>query len=478
VTRRPPLEEVFKPRGIAVIGVTHKNPESYGAEAVRSLKEAAFPGIYPINPHYTEFDGLPCYANLQAVPEPVDHVICCLPAGQALSVVADAAAKGVRSIHFFTAGFSESGDADRAALEKELIRRAVSAGIRVIGPNCMGVYVPGHRWIAWQDMSPEAGRIGLMTQSGGHGQDIPVYGAPRGLRFSTSISYGNALDVDAVELLDYFRRDPETEIIALYLEGVKDGESFRHALAAAAAVKPVVIYKGGVTESGTRATLGHTASLVNSERVFAALCRQYNVMRAADMDELIDLLVALCYFTPYPTGDGVAIVGRGGGPSVLTSDEMELAGLRVPPVTPEARQELGRWLPLDGSIMLNPVDSAPLFQGDTIRGVMGILARLPRVDLLVYHLGFHSASRWGHGQFDDPARLKPMVAAMQAVRDESGKPIALFIRPAPDQAGSGEFQTVRDAFVRAGFPVFHNMRQGARAIAGVIRWRQRLDQID
>ena len=478
MTVRPSLEEVFKPRGIAVVGVSDKNPESYAWEAVRCLLEAGFPKVYPINPHYAEFCELACYPSLQAVPETVDHVICCLPADQALSVIADAAAKGVRSVHFFTAGFSESGDAERAELEKELIRRAAAAGIRVIGPNCMGIYVPGHKWIAWPDMSPEAGRIGLMTQSGGHGQDIPVYGAPRGLRFSTSISYGNALDVDAVELLDYFRRDPQTEIIALYLEGVRDGESFRQALAAAAAVKPVVVYKGGVTASGSRATLGHTASLVNSDRVFEALCRQHNVMRAADMEDLIDLLVALCYLKPYPTGRGVAIVGRGGGPSVLASDEMELAGLIVPPVNPDTRQELGRWLPLAGSILFNPVDSAPLFQGDTIRAVMGILAVLPEVHLLMYHLGFHSASRWGHGRFSDPGFLEAAIAAMQAVRTESGKPVAVFLRPAADQLGAPEFRTVLDACVRAGFPVFHTMRHGARAIAGVIRWRERANRTD
>ena len=476
MTRRQSLEDVFKPRGIAVVGVSDKNPESYAAEAVRCLREAGFPKIFPINPHYTEFSGLPCYSSLRAVPEMVDHVICCLPSDQALSVITDAAAKGVRSVHFFTAGFSESGDDALAELEKELVRRAGEAGIRVIGPNCMGIYVPGHRWIAWPDMSPEAGHIGLMTQSGGHSQDIPVYGAPRGLRFSTSISYGNALDVDAVELLDYFRRDPQTEIIALYLEGVRDGESFRRALAAAAAVKPVVVYKGGVTASGSRATLGHTASLINSDRVFDAICRQHNVMRAADMEELIDLLVALCYLKPYPTGRGVAIVGRGGGPSVLASDEMELAGLEIPQVTSLIRAELGRWLPLAGSILVNPVDSAPLFQGDTIRAVMGILAALPEVHLLMYHLGFHSASRWGHGQFETPAFWEPAIAAMQAVREASGKPVALFLRPAADRLGAEEFRTVLDACVRAGFPVFQSMRQGARAIASIIRWWQRANQ--
>jgi len=468
----PSLEQIFAPRGVAVVGVSEKNADSYARQAVRCLKEAGFPAIFPINPNYKDFEGLPCYSSLKAVPQAIDHVICCLPTGQALGVLNDCATKQVRSIHFFTAGFSESGDAARAALESEMLRKARQSGFRIIGPNCMGLYVPSSRLIAWPEMSLEAGSIGLMSQSGGHGQDIPVYGAPRGLRFSKVVSFGNGLDINESELLDYFRQDADTEIIALYLEGVKDGRRFKRALAAAAACKPVVIYKGGNTAAGNRATLSHTASLVNSAKVFAALCRQLNVILVSDMDELIDVLVALRFLTPLPDGGGVALVGRGGAPSVLASDEMERAGLGLPPLSSEIQAELRQWLPLDGTILVNPVDSAPLLQGSTIAAVMRILAALPDVHLLVYHLGFHSASRWGHGRFGTSDQLESTIAAMAGVRRQSGKPVAILLRPAADKFGTPEFLMAREAFARAGFPVFHDIRRAATAIARVLSWRQ------
>lgn len=304
---KPSLEEVLSPRSVAIIGASPKR--SFASGVVSSLKQAGFPAIYPVNPKYTEVLGLRCYPNLLAIPDVVDHVVVSVPADLALAVLDDCAAKGVRSVHFFTAGFSESGNKERAELEKVMLSKARAGGFRIIGPNSVGPFAIKNRLVTNTGIPLEPGPIGFASQSGGHAQDIPYHGAPRGLRFSKIVSYGNALDVNESELLDYFARDPETEIIAAYIEGVKDGRRFLEALRGAARRKPVVVYKGGTTEAGKRATQGHTASLVNSAAVFDTVCRQANAIRVEDANELIDVLVTLRFVHPYPAGSGVAVLG-------------------------------------------------------------------------------------------------------------------------------------------------------------------------
>lgn len=248
---------------MAVVGVSATDQRSFAAGVVRSLVDAGFPAIYPVNPKYTEVLGLKCYPNLQAIPEIVDHVIVAIPAESSLSLLDDCAAKGVKSVHFFTAGFSETGYRERAELERAMLAKARTGGFRIIGPNCVGLAMPKSRLVTLSGMPLEPGPIAFISQSGGHAHDLPYSSGPRGLRFGKIASYGNALDVDESELLEYLAQDPETEIIAAYIEGVKDGGRFMKALREAVARKPVVIYKGGTTEAGRRAAHGHTASLTS-----------------------------------------------------------------------------------------------------------------------------------------------------------------------------------------------------------------------
>jgi acetyltransferase len=234
------LDEVFSPQGVAVVGVS-TSKLAFAEMVVHALKEAGFPAVYPVNPKYEEVLGLPCYPNIGAIPGVVDHVVVNIPAESALGLLDECAAKGVKSVHFFTAGFGESGYTERAGLEREMLARAKAGGFRIIGPNCVGLYVPKSRLVNHFSDPLEPGAIAFISQSGGHAQNLPSYSKARGLRFSKVVSYGNALDVNESELLDYFSEDPETEIIAAYIEGVKDGKRFRRALEKAAALKPVVV---------------------------------------------------------------------------------------------------------------------------------------------------------------------------------------------------------------------------------------------
>ena len=445
---------------------------SFATHVVQSLKEAGFPAIYPVNPKYAEVLDLPCYPSLQAIPGVVDHVVVSIPAESALALLDDCAAKGVKSVHFFTAGFSETGDAERAELERAMLSKARAGGFRIIGPNCVGLFVPKSRLVAGAGMTLEPGPVAFISQSGGHAHDLPYYGGPRGLRFSKVVSYGNALDVDESELLEYFSQDPETEIIAAYIEGVRDGRRFLAALREAAVRKPVVIYKGGTTEAGRRAAHGHTASLTSSLAVFDALCRQVNAIQVEDVDSLTDVLVALRFVSPLPRGTGVALVGTGGGPSVLASDEMEKAGLRLPSLSPEVQAELRQLLPLAGAIFSNPVDATTLLSPQAISATMRVLGRVPEIDMLIYHLGFHPVSRWGGGRLSSAIFLQAMIDALREAQRATGKPVLLALRPAPDPDGTKDFLAAQEAFVGAGFPVFHSLRQAATAMARVVAWNQ------
>jgi acyl-CoA synthetase (NDP forming) len=466
------LEEVFSPRAVAVVGVSGGGQMSFASMVVHSLEEAGFPAIYPVNPKHTEVLGLRCYPDLASIPGAVDHVVVNIPAESAIALLDECAAKGVKSVHFFTAGFGESGLAERAELEQEMLKRARASGIRIIGPNCTGLFVPRSRLTNAIGTPIEPGPIGFISQSGGHAQNLPIDGAPRGLRFSKVVSYGNALDVDESELLECLCRDSETEIIAVYIEGVRDGRRFASALREAAARKPVVIYKGGKTEAGKRAAFGHTASLTSSLAIFEGLCRQTKAIAVDSLEEMIDLLVALRFVSPLPRGRGVAVMGAGGGPSVLASDEIERAGLQLPHLASEVQQEMQRHLPVAGSIFSNPVDTPNLATPDAISTAVRILSRVPEVHSVLYHLGFHPISRWGYGRFSSDSFLGPTIASFIENQEATGKPVLLALRPPLDSSGMEEFLAAQDAFVRAGLPVFHSLREAATAMSRIVTWSE------
>jgi acyl-CoA synthetase (NDP forming) len=467
--RNVTLDEVFAPKGIAVVGVS-ASKIGFAELVVHSLKEAKFPAIYPVNPKYEEVLGLKCYPGLMDIPGPVDHVVVNIPAGKVIPLLDECGKKGVRSVHFFTAGFSESGDAERALLEKEMLSKAKAGNFRIIGPNCVGLFVPKTLVVNHFNVPLDPGPVAFMSQSGGHAQNLPNFSSPRGVRFSKVVSYGNALDIDENELLEYFANDPETDIIACYIEGVKDGKHFMSALKQATSRKPVVIYKGGRTEAGQRAAFGHTASMTSSVAVFDALCRQLKAIQVYNIEEMIDVLVALRFVNPLPTGTGVALIGAGGGPSVLAGDEMEKEGLLLPGFSPTLQEELKKSLPVDGSIFTNPLDTPNLATPNAINTAMDILGKDPDIHMMVYHLGFHPIGCWGLGRLGE-AFLAPVIESMTDAVKIHKKPVLLALRPPQDLAGMEEFLFAQEAFVEAGLPVFYSLSRLARAVKRVTQTR-------
>ena len=462
---KPSLKEILSPRGIALVGVSPSSPGVFPSRMTMALKEVGFPHIYPINPKHTETYGLPCYPSLLDVPGPVDHVVVAIPAKAALSLLDDSIKKGVKSVHFWSAGFGETGNTEGAELQQEMLKRAKAGSFRILGPNAGGIFVPKNKFI-WSTVAPRTpGPIAFLSQSGGHSGYLPVLGAPRGLFFSNIISYGNAIDLNECDILEYFTQDPDTEIIGGYIEGVREGRRFFDLLKKATKEKPVVICKGGTTEAGKRATFGHTASMTSSETVFNTVCKQSGAIQVADMDELRDVLVALHFARPIPKDYGVVVIGQGGGASVWASDEIEGAGLNMPILSAETQAALKEFLPEAGGIFANPVDNNLLFTPKAITATGRVLGKVPEIHMFVYHLGFHPSSRWGgHAIPSSKEALKPIIDALLDTQATSGKPILIALNRALDLKGMEHFLTVQEAFVEANLPVFYSLNQAAQAM--------------
>jgi acyl-CoA synthetase (NDP forming) len=383
-----PLDEILHPSSIAIVGAPGTQQMGPGSGFVSSLLAQGFKGkIYPVNPKYTEVEGLKCYASLREIPDTVDYIISRVPAREVPKILEDAASKGAKAAHLFTARFSETGRPEAAQLEQEILKLARKLGIRIIGPNCMGVYYPAHGLSFGDEFPKESGSIGVASQSGNLSMDLVMTGAMRGLRFSKLISYGNAIDLNECDYLEYFAQDPETKVVLMYIEGVKDGRRFFDTLHRTTAVKPVIILKGGRGQAGARAISSHTASLASSLEVWNATLRQTAAILAETLEELIDLAVSF-YFSPPPKGKRVGVLGGAGGASVLAADECERAGLEVIQLPQEFRELLRGQGLSEWDWLGNPVDFSIISERERLSmgNIFEMMNKDPHFDLLIIML--------------------------------------------------------------------------------------------
>ncbi len=362
------LGRLFSPSSVAIVGAS-LNPFAGGYQFTRFLVDHGFKGkLHLVNPTASEILGLKVYPRLTEVPEPsVDYVISCIPADSVLSLLDDCDKKSVKLVHLFTARLKETGRDKETKLQAEILEKARRLGIRILGPNCMGVYHPKVGLSFNHDLPGGSGPVGGFFQSGGGAGEFVRYAALRGVRFSKVISYGNASDIDEVELLDYFASDSETEIIASYVEGVKDGREFVEALARTARKKPVIVLKGGRGRTGAKLALSHTASLAGSANVWKAALKQYGAIMVSDFQGLIDQVVAFSFLPP-TKGRMVIVAGGGGGKSMISADVWEEEGFDLPELSAEFRKKLQGKLPELWDWVRNPID-ASLFQGTPVADV-------------------------------------------------------------------------------------------------------------
>lgn len=467
----PALDFVFHPRSIAVAGVsTREGGTGMGGWAfVQSLMDVGFPGpIYLIHPTAHAIRGLRCYPRVTDIADDIDYVISSVPARHVPGLLEDCIAKGVLVLHLFTAGFTETGDAEKAKMEQAVVARAREAGVRIIGPNCMGLYVPASRLAMMQGQTAEAGHVGMVSQSGANAGEFVRYATARGVRCSKVISFGNGSDLRAADFFDYLADDADTEIIVAYLEGIQDGPRLAQAIRKAGAAKPVAILKSGRTEAGGRAANSHTASLAGSLQIFDALCRQAGVLRVESMEELVDAGVTF-QFVKHLAGPNIAVVGGGGGTSVLAADDLDSVGLKVPPLLPETQEALAKVTNEAGTSIRNPVDTMSMWDEKGFDATMRPLADAPNIDAILYHTSFGSGP--SGRAFGQRARSQMQAASLARLQDEAGKPVVVAIRT-PTEPGafelSAEFQ---ETCWRAGIATYPSIARAGWSLAALLRWK-------
>jgi len=475
---------IFYPKSLAIIGASN-DPTKFGNIILSALWEIGFAGkIYPLNPEAQEINGLKVFPSLKDIPDEVDFAIITIPAPLVLNSLKECIQKGVKGVEILTSGFKETGTPEGKRMEEEIARLA-RQGLRILGPNCFGIYCPesGLTILPGQNFLRESGPVGFLSQSGGLCADFGQIAKGLGIRFSKMVSYGNGCDVAACDLLEYFFADPQTKIIGGYIEGIDDGTRFLQILKENKGKKPVILWKAGLTASGSRAIMSHTGSLSGSEKVWVAALKQAGVVQVESAEELIDTIYAFLYLPP-ETGPRVAVMGGGGAISVAASDTLERLGLAIPPFSPEIFQKLKASFPPVGNSLRNPVDLGnPMIPPSMLKIVMEAAGQDEKIDtLIVIQILFYILFQVRHRlKMDDrPLRqfsFQPeLLKACQEIKTKYKKPIILVLPDITTDAAmidlEGEWRRERDIYQQAGFPVFKTLDRAARALRNIIFYQK------
>ena len=462
-----PLDHLFHPQSIAILGAS-ANPASKGYDYLKSLQEFEFAGrIYPVNPRAGEIMGLKTYAHMKDIPGQVDYVISCIPAQSVVELIPDCALKGVKTIQLYTSGFSETGEPEGRALERELVQRTEDMGIRVLGPNCIGVHYPkGGLAFGRARFSKKGGPVGGLVQSGGHAWHLVSAGSLRGLGFSKIISFGNACDLNETDFLQYLAEDRETKVITAYIEGIKHGNKFVQAAKRAAQAKPLIMLKGGRTDAGRRAVISHTGALAGSDRIWDAFFQQTGIIRAYSLDELIDFVIPFMHL-PMMKGANVGIVGGGGGASVQAADDLENMGLKVPPLPVEIRDKLKEFTSLAGSGLANPIDTAEMWNPQAFVRTFELVASWEKVDLMLVHAVVELTAQW-QGQ----SVLDGIVEGLLTSKNNIDKPIVVVLQSYGTPRGAATLHDIQKKLAGSGIPVYPTVGRAASAISEFIKYHR------
>jgi acetyl coenzyme A synthetase (ADP forming)-like protein len=377
------MQAFFEPRTVAVIGADRTRGR-IGSEILNNLQESGFRGqIVAVNPNATSIQGVPSYPRVTDVPGDVDLAVIVVPAARVDGVVDDCLAKGVKALVVISAGFSETGAAGRAR-EAALVEKIRASGVRMIGPNCMGILNtdPEVRLNAtFSPVYPPEGRVAMLSQSGALGLAILNYARRLNLGISTFVSVGNKPDVSGNDLLQYWEEDPRTDVILLYLESFGNPRNFGPIARRVSRSKPIVVVKAGRSRAGARAASSHTGALAESDAVVGALLRQSGVIRTRTLEELFDVASLLSH-QPLPKGNRVAIVTNAGGPGILAADACEAYGLPLAALSAETAAALRAFLPAEASVG-NPVDLLASASAEDYRRAVRLVLADPAVDSLL-----------------------------------------------------------------------------------------------
>src|SRR6266404_5062468 len=432
-----PLDSFFSPGSVALIGAS-RDREKIPGRLLSMLRKNEFPGkIYPVNPNYGDIDGLKCFSSIDDVGQPIDLAIVIIPAKAVLGALKQCAAAGVRNAVIISSGFAEEGG-DSAAMQDAIAALAKKTGMRISGPNAEGFFSEVQRVAA--SFSPTVDvkaneprliatsrRIGIVAQSGGIGFAIYHRARALGIALSYVISAGNESDLGAGEFFEYMVQDASTDVILLFIEGIRDVEKFLSAARRAAEIgKPVIVTKVGRSDAGERAAASHTASMAGWSAAYDAVFAKYGFVVSNDLDEAVTIAAVLTT-NPMPKGDRVAVLTVSGGAGIWGADTVSRQGLQVPELSPPIQAEISKLLPSYGATR-NPIDvTAQGVHSGGLQKSIDLLDVSDEVDTILVMLSLSSETRMPFKQ----AELKPVI-------DAQNKPIVFYSYTLPSHFARNE----------------------------------------
>jgi len=483
------LDKLFNMESVAIIGASGSFNKT-GTAILFSIIAGGFKGtIYPINPKEKEIFGIKTYENLKSTPTKIDLAIICIRAEIVPQVIKECSEADIGYCIVISAGFGEVNEEGKE-LEKEVLEAAKMTGMRILGPNCMGIMNSDINFYALMNMLiPIPGNASIISQSGTIGSLSCIYGSEQRVGFNKYISIGNSIDLDTEDFIEYLTYDNQTKIISVFIEGIKNGKRFIEVAKKASKKKPLIVLKGGVTEAGARAAISHTGSLAGSSDIYDAAVKQTGIIQASCEKEMVDLIKAFSLLS-LPKGRNVGITGVWGGLGVLTSDACSREGLIIPELSRESIEELNEHLPPIWSHG-NPVDITGAGFGGSFNMLLKpieVLLRDQNIDILI-------AMVPALGSFFTKIvpRMEPAIAEyfsktsmgsmanqeMQMAKDiieikkRYDKPILSILIGFYGQDKTDHINFLEDN----GIPVFESSQQAARVISKMITYKEFLEKV-
>jgi acyl-CoA synthetase (NDP forming) len=446
------LTPLFYPKSVALVGISNASM-NVGYMFLQSLIDAGFPNVYPVNPRGGKMNGLKVYPSIGDIPGEVDLAILTIPREAVPGVARECAKKRIKGIVLYTSGFSEAGTEGRA-LEEEIVSIAHEGGTRVIGPNCVGPYNPSAKLVPQMILPRESGPVGVISHSGFLFYYLLMSIADNGLLPSKGVSCGSDSDLTCVDFLEYLGQDPDTKIIAAYLEGIKDGNRLLKVAREISLNKPIIVLKGGHTDAGIKASASHTGTLAVSTAIWKTLCSQTGIITVDSFEQMMDALLAL-HLLPRTEGRRVGIITTPGGLAVTSTDACSQLGLEIPQLTTGTREQLADIVESIGTSVNNPIDLGligALAPDHYVKEAIRIVAQDPNVDMLI------AAFTGPPG--DDDSRDRKVADILLSEIEEANKPTVI-CGATPQGWPRGELRFLAHSRV----PVYPEPRRAAFALA-------------
>jgi len=462
------LRPFFEPKAVAIIGATNKKGKVGNVifENFKKNKEQGiFKGsIYPVNPKLDEIEGYKVYKGVKELPEDADLAVISIPAPFVPQTMKEIAEKGIKSVIIITGGFGELGEEGKK-MEEEILQIAKENGIRIIGPNCVGVYVPdaGVDTVFLPDEKmdrPKSGSIAFVTQSGAFAAAMLDWAAGAGIGIGKMVSYGNKLDVDDADLMDYFIYDESIKAVTLYIEGVKEGRKFIEAAKRITKVKPVIALKSGKTEYGAKAASSHTGSLAGADIIYDAVFKQTGILRAEDFEHMFDVAKAFAK-CKLPKGDRIGIITDGGGAGVMASDAVAKFGLKMAELSEKTIKYLKEHFP-PHAVAGNPTDVVGDTDAQRYKYAIEAFVNDPNVDAIVIIVLFQVPL----------LKEEEIIEILAEYAKKSEKPIVAVAM------GGKKTEYYAKMLENKGVPVYPTPERGVRAMAGLVQYAKYLEKLN